>query len=173
MKKSMIVLAAVVAALVLAGCVRKDAIVFHGIEDVNVSMGSSPRIGVVLAVENTSGRDITFRDASFSVEGKEGSVLGKVTVEKELFIPKRSRVELYVPLKVSIDNPLQGIALLGDLFGKAPSHFVSGSVKVKAGCIRRKITVDRVPLSDFIKYFGQEAPSAKGVSSGSMQAAAL
>ena len=59
--KICIFVAALAALLALQGCMRRDAVIFQGISDVEVSMEASPRVGVVLLVENTSGRNITVR----------------------------------------------------------------------------------------------------------------
>ena len=64
--------AALAGLLALQGCMRRDAVIFQGISDVEVSMEASPRVGVVLLVENTSGRDITMRDASFVLTSRDG-----------------------------------------------------------------------------------------------------
>ena len=68
--KICIFVAALAALLALQGCMRRDAVIFQGISDVEVSMEASPRVGVVLLVENTSGRNITVRDASFVLPGR-------------------------------------------------------------------------------------------------------
>lgn len=148
-----ILAAATVLALALTGCMRKDAVIFRGVSDVDISLQGSPRMAAVLEVENTSNKNITLRDAAFRVTAKDGTLIGKVMVENDLFIPKRSVTSLYVPLKISIDNPLRALALLGDLEKSAPSLFVTGSVTVKAGCVRKKIEVNETPLSEVVKYF--------------------
>ena len=70
--KICIFVAALAALLALQGCMRRDAVIFQGISDVEVSMEASPRVGVVLLVENTSGRNITVRDASFVLTSRDG-----------------------------------------------------------------------------------------------------
>ena len=50
--KICIFVAALAALLALQGCMRRDAVIFQGISDVEVSMEASPRVGVVLLVEN-------------------------------------------------------------------------------------------------------------------------
>lgn len=144
---------ALVALVALQGCLRKDAIVFHGISDVEVSLEASPRIGVVLYVENTSCRNITVRDISFVLTDRTGGRIAKAVVESDLRLPKRSCTELYVPLKCSFSNPLKALALLGDLEGSVPQLFVSGGVTVRAGCLKKKFRVEHMPLSEFLDYF--------------------
>lgn len=144
------IIAAAVLAFMLTGCIREDAVVFRGVSDVDFSLKGSPRISAVLEAENKSNRNISLRDAAFSVTTPEGSTIGKVMLEDELFIPKRSVTSLYVSLKVSIDNPFKVLALLGDLENDSPTLFVNGSVTVKAGCIKKKIRVKEMPLRDFI-----------------------
>ena len=94
--KICIFVAALAALLALQGCMRRDAVIFQGISDVEVSMEASPRVGVVLLVENTSGRNITVRDASFVLTSRDGGRIAKARVEGELYLPKRCRTELYV-----------------------------------------------------------------------------
>ena len=113
--KICIFVAALAALLALQGCMRRDAVIFQGISDVEVSMEASPRVGVVLLVENTSGRNITVRDASFVLTSRDGGRIAKARVEGELYLPKRCRTELYVPLQCSLDNPLKALAVLGDI----------------------------------------------------------
>ena len=48
--KICIFVAALAALLALQGCMRRDAVIFQGISDVEVSMEASPRVGVVLLV---------------------------------------------------------------------------------------------------------------------------
>ena len=126
--KICIFVAALAALLALQGCMRRDAVIFQGISDVEVSMEASPRVGVVLLVENTSGRNITVRDASFVLTSRDGGRIAKARVEGELYLPKRCRTELYVPLQCSLDNPLKALAVLGDIEGNAPLLFVTGGV---------------------------------------------
>lgn len=161
MKKNLnITVAIVILMLSLPGCIREDSIVFRGISDVEISMQGSPSLEAVLSVENTSQRNITIRDAAFTVSGRDGNRIGKVMVGGELSLPKRSVTQLCVPLKLSLDNPLRALAVVGDIDGNAPFLFISGSVTVKAGCIRKKFVFEKVPLSEFIRYFeGSELPA--------------
>ena len=82
--KICIFVAALAALLALQGCMRRDAVIFQGISDVEVSMEASPRVGVVLLVENTSGRNITVRDASFVLTSRDGGRIAKARVEGAL-----------------------------------------------------------------------------------------
>ena len=154
--KICIFVAALAALLALQGCMRRDAVIFQGISDVEVSMEASPRVGVVLLVENTSGRNITVRDASFVLTSRDGGRIAKARVEGELYLPKRCRTELYVPLQCSLDNPL------GDIEGNAPLLFVTGGVTVKAGCLKKTFGVEKMPLSEFLRYFGESVSSFRG-----------
>ena len=160
--KICIFVAALAALLALQGCMRRDAVIFQGISDVEVSMEASPRVGVVLLVENTSGRNITVRDASFVLTSRDGGRIAKARVEGELYLPKRCRTELYVPLQCSLDNPLKALAVLGDIEGNAPLLFVTGGVTVKAGSLKKTFGVEKMPLSEFLRYFGESVSSFRG-----------
>ena len=160
--KICIFVAALAALLALQGCMRRDAVIFQGISDVEVSMEASPRVGVVLLVENTSGRNITVRDASFVLTSRDGGRIAKARVEGELYLPKRCRTELYVPLQCSLDNPLKALAVLGDIEGNGPLLFVTGGVTVKAGCLKKTFGVEKMPLSEFLRYFGESVSSFRG-----------
>ena len=150
--KICIFVAALAALLALQGCMRRDAVIFQGISDVEVSMEASPRVGVVLLVENTSGRNITVRDASFVLTSRDGGRIAKARVEGEL----------YLPLQCSLDNPLKALAVLGDIEGNAPLLFVTGGVTVKAGCLKKTFGVEKMPLSEFLRYFGESVSSFRG-----------
>ena len=89
--KICIFVAALAALLALQGCMRRDAVIFQGISDVEVSMEASPRVGVVLLVENTSGRNITVRDASFVLTSRDGGRIAKARVV-ESFICRNDAV---------------------------------------------------------------------------------
>ena len=124
--KICIFVAALAALLALQGCMRRDAVIFQGISDVEVSMEASPRVGVVLLVENTSGKNITVRDASFVLTSRDGGRIAKARVEGELYLPKRCRTELYVPLQCSLDNPLKALAVFGRHRGKCAAALRNG-----------------------------------------------
>lgn len=161
--------AAAVTALLLSGCIRKDAIVFHGVSDIDISLQGSPRIEAVVRVENTSRKNITLQQAAFNLTARDGSVIAKAVVEGDVFIPRRSTSSLNIPVRISIDNPLKGLALLGDIEKNSPLLMVTGSVRVKAGCIKKRVEVDGIPLSEFLQYIRDAEGAPIPMPSGRVQ----
>lgn len=148
-----IFIAAVCAAIALSGCIRMDDIVLHGVSDFDVSLQGSPSVSVTLDVENTSSYNLSLHDASFTVTDRNGSTIGKAMVKDALDLPRRSRTDLHIPMKLTFDNPFKALSIAGDIVGNAPSLFVTGSVTVKAGCIKKKFKAEMVPFLEFMKYF--------------------
>lgn len=162
MKRSLYILITALAVIMTAtGCIRRDAIRFNGITDMNVSLQTSPRVDAVLLVENTSGYNVSIRDIAFNVTDKQGNLIGKVIVTQELSLPKRSETQLLVPLKISITNPLKGLALLTNIERNASTLFVSGSATVKAGWMKKTIRVENISLAEFTNYLKGTFPAEK------------
>lgn len=152
-RKISLFITAVCAVIALSGCIRMDDIVLHGVSDFDISLQGSPSVGVNLDVENTSGYNLSVRDASFTITDRNGTPIGKAMVKEELNLPRRSRTDLYIPMKLTFDNPFKALSIAGDIVGNAPSLFVTGSVTVKAGCIKKKFKAEMVPFMEFLRYF--------------------
>ena len=97
MRKQIFYIAAIAAVMLAAsGCIREDAVKFHGISDIDIAISLNPRLEATMEVENTSGRNITIKDILFDVTDTDGNVIGTLKVNKDLFIPKRSRIALTI-----------------------------------------------------------------------------
>ena len=83
----------------------------------------------------------------------KSTTVGKAMVRDALDLPRRSRTDLHIPMKLTFDNPFKALSIAGDIVGNAPSLFVTGSVTVKAGCIKKKFKAEMVPFMEFMKYF--------------------
>lgn len=155
MKNGLYILLSAAIALVLStGCIRKDAVKILGISDVNVSLKGTPSVDFVLNAENTSGRNITISNAVLELSDAGENRIARIMAGSDIFIPKRSITEIAVPLRISIDNALAGLALLGNLEQNLKTLYVSGCVTVKAGCLRKNVKIERMLVSDFINRFG-------------------
>lgn len=150
MRRALLRLMAFVAvSLAVSGCVRSSDIVFHGIDDVSLSMKS---LSLVLDVENSSGSKITVRDMTVSVTDGSGATIVKALAEGDVVVPKRSRSDVTVPLKLSLNSPLRAMALLGASDDVAESLYVTLNATVKLGCVRKRLNIEKVPLSEFMRY---------------------
>lgn len=149
-----ILFSGLISLVISTGCIRPDAVKVLGISDVNVSLKGTPAVNFVLNAENTSGRNITLSNATLEISDVDNGRIARIIVGSNILLPKRSITNVNVPLRLSIDNPLAGMALLGNLEKSIKSLYVSGSVTVKAGCLRKNITIDRMLLTDFINRFG-------------------
>lgn len=155
MKKCLyILLSAAITLVSLGSCIRQDAVKVQSISDVNVSLKGTPSVDFVLTAENTSGRNITVSNAVLELSDDHNCLIARIKVGNDILLTKRSVSKVVVPLKISIDNPFAGFALLSDLENNMKSLYVSGSVKVKAGCLSKNIKIDRMLLTDFINRFG-------------------
>lgn len=162
MKRSLYILITTLAVIMTAtGCMRRDAIKFNGIVDMDVSLQASPRVDAVLSVENISGYNVFIRDVAFNVTDDKGGLIGKVIVTQELLLPKRSETQLLVPLKITITNPLKGLAILTDIERNASKLFVSGSATLKAGWMKKTIRVENISLAEFTNYLKGAFPAEK------------
>lgn len=141
------------------GCIRPEAFTFHGVSDVDFALSSSPAVRLVLDVENDSSYNLTVRDAAFTVSLSEGKGIGTVYLTEAVTLPRKSRHEVNVPLRITFDNLLNGLALLNDPEAAARRLYVSGEATVKAGCLKRCLTFDRMPLTEFMKRFGVALPA--------------
>lgn len=153
-KRLYIIVLAVSVLLTATGCLRKDAVKVYNVTDFSISLQSSPRVNLVVSVENTSHRNITISDAALELTDSKGVRVAKVIVGNDLVLPKQSLIDLPVPLKLSVENPLKALALLGDIERNMAAVFVSGEATVKAGCFRKRIHIDRMSLNEFINRYG-------------------
>lgn len=153
----------IIAAALMTGCMREDAVKFHEIENISISVGSTVAVNTVLLVENTSGRKITLSDAVFHVSDAAGNEIGTVMVADELVLPKKSTVSLHVPVRIKLSNPFVGLSLVKNLSSEAPRLLVNGSAKIKAGGLRKKYKVENMPLSKFISIFEGDTKAAAAV----------
>lgn len=142
-------------ALAASGCIRQDDISFHGVRDVDVRVQSSPRIRAVLDIENVSRHNITVSDAVCMITDADGNAIGKAMIEETLTLPKRSRIDLSVPVRITIENPLKGFAILADPDGNADYLRVSASATLKAGCLKKKIRIEDIPLAALVDYLSK------------------
>lgn len=141
------------------GCIRPEAFTFHGVSDIDFALSSSPAVRLVLDVENDSAHNLTVRDATFTVSLSEEKGIGSVYLTESVTLPRKSRSEVNVPLRITFDNMLNGLALLNNPEAALQRLYVSGEATVKAGCLKRRITFDRMPLLDFMKRFGIALPA--------------
>ncbi len=139
--------------LALAGCIREDDLRFHRVENVSVSIGSTTTVNAIVVVENTSRRNVTLSDAELRVTDMDGNEIGIVTIAGELRIPKRSITDVAVPIRIRLSNPMLGIGLLSDIDRSAAKMKVNGSVRVKAGAMKKNIEVKNMSLSEFLSIF--------------------
>lgn len=155
MKKCLYILLSAAITLVLLGsCIRQDAVKVQSISDVNVSLKGTPSVDFILTAENTSGRNIKVSNAVLELSDNNNCRIARIKIGSDIILTKRSVSKVVIPLKISIDNPLAGFALLSDLENNMKSLYVSGSVTVKAGCLSKNIKIDRMLLTDFINRFG-------------------
>lgn len=143
-----------------SGCMRPDAIAFHGVSDVDFVLSGSPAVTLVADVENSSAHNLTVRDAMFSLCRPNGDRIGRVMLTEAVTLPRKSRTDLTVPMRVTLDNMLSGVALLANP-GEIDGLYVSGEATVKAGCLKRRISIDRMPLSAFLKRVGVDPDTLK------------
>jgi hypothetical protein len=150
MKKLILLLLPV---LVLAGCVSEDDLIFHRVEDLSVSLGSTTVVNAVIMVENTSRQNVRVNDAVFSIFDSGKNEIGTLTVADELLLPKKSVTSLRVPLRIRLTDPIAGLGLLSNIEENAGRMTVTGNVRVKAGMLKKKFKVKNVPLSEFLSIF--------------------
>lgn len=151
--------AAVLAMLLLAqGCVKKDALKIHGVEDISISMQGGTRINALLRVENTSGSNMKLLRVDCEVSDMQGRVIAELTVEDEVHIPKRTVTNVLLPMKVTLVDPIAGLRLFRDIDGMSRKAMVSGTATVKYGCMKRKHDFENVPLSKIMESFDPGGP---------------
>lgn len=155
--KKLIFAAAAVLVISLSGCIRQDAVKFHGVEDVSLSIGSTIGINARLSLENTSCRTIKVSDALFHITDINGNEIGTLFINETLVLPKKGVWSVDVPLKLRLANPLMGMALLRNIESEASRLSVTGSAVFKAGGAKKKYTVENMPISRFIYIFGADA----------------
>ena len=110
-------------------------------------------VDIYSTVGNTSGTTITIREARFTVRGPS-SRIGEAMLAGPVKIRRRSSGRIVLLFRLRAADP---IAFVSILEGEDPSRLdgltVSGTVTVRAGLARKKITVDEVPLSEFVANF--------------------
>ena len=65
-----------------------------------------------------------------------------------------------MPGRVRPDSVWSGRALLAKQ-GESDRLYVAGEATVKAGCLKRRISIDRMPLSAFLKRVGVDPDTLK------------
>ena len=154
MKKLLLAVAAPL--MLLASCIKEDSVKFHGIEDIQISVGSIVAINAVVSVENSSCSKIRLSDAMFYLTDPSGNEIAVLTVPEELVLPKKSTTSVTIPFRIKLTNPLAALSLIKDIERQAPRILVTGSTKLKAGALKKKYEVNKLPLSGFISIFGDD-----------------
>jgi hypothetical protein len=139
----MILLAA--AAMPLAGCRVRDAVKFHGVEDVSLSGGMHANI--LIKVENTSRSRVRVSNIEFTLSDLSGREIVLGRVDEELELAGRTVESVPVPIRFSLSDPVAGLRLLRNIDAMTDSILVSGSARVKRGGMTYPLSIENVPLS--------------------------
>ena len=111
-------------------------------------------ISLTVSVENTYKKNIELNNASFTVSDKNGKELVTADFTSPIVIPKQSTSDVPVEMDLMFKNytRLFSIILLGNQDRILSRLFISGSFTAKAGILKKRYSINMMPLSDFIEY---------------------
>lgn len=139
--------------LLATGCVKEDAVKVHEVENISFSMQGGTKIVAMLRVENASGRNIKVMDMDFVACDLQGNEIAQLTVDEDIYVPRRSETSVVLPIRVRLSDPVSGARLLRNLNSVAGRVTLTGTAVVKFGGIRKKYDLRDVPLSNIISNF--------------------
>lgn len=158
MKRFLPAAVAVLGLLLFTGCVREDAVKIYGLDSISVSMQGGTTINAIVDVGNTSSRNIRISDVYFTINDLRGNEVGDITVDSELYVPKKRREAILIPMKVRLSDPVSGMRLLKNLDDISNRITVNGSAVVKMGAAKKKVVFENVLFSTLISTFESVDP---------------
>lgn len=141
------------ALLTFTSCVREGDIRLTGIEYTGLSSPSKPEITV--SIENDSKHKIQIKKAKLAFS-KDGDNFLRILLVDKIVIPKCSDIELELPVRVRVSDPLTITPMLSDWRSDPHGITVTGEAVVKAGMGKKKFKFDNMPISQFLSTFGIE-----------------
>ena len=126
-----------------------------------VNMATPSKIEALFVVENSSAHNIQVKSGKFVIQSS-GSDLMDMTLSEPIKIARRSTSEVTLPVRVKLSDPLMALAFA---MGRGPDLnklTVTGEAVVKAGWGRKKIKLDKVPLSKILSNFGVDPTEVFG-----------
>ena len=148
----------IVAMLGLSGCVnqgqprqRKHKFQVVSLDKVSGSIGEGWKITLTVANNTASNMRITAASAFVRHNGRK---IGRMTLDGEVFLPRRRCSQVEVPLRLTLANPIGALALLnkvrkGDFTGIAIDY----SITISALAAHRIFEQENVSLEQLAKQF--------------------
>jgi hypothetical protein len=114
---------------------------------------SQARLTVQLTAANDSRARVVVRQGNFAVSDSRGQI-ATVSLDGEIALPRRSSAAIDIPLLVRFNGPLGTATALPRLGADPATLKVDGTLRVRGGAITRKVDVQQMPLSDFLRMVG-------------------
>jgi hypothetical protein len=152
---------AVVALAVFSSCAPKaDDIRLEEVRGVEVlgTTLSQTRLEVRLAMVNDSRTKITLREADLRLYSVDGELL-ELTVDEPVVLPRRSAVEVTLPVTIRFRGGLGAMMGALRLTREPETVLVSGVVWLRAGMMSKKYPIEAMPLVDFMALIGVDENS--------------
>ncbi len=135
----------------LAACIRAEDVRLTGVKDYSFELPS--KAGLVLGVENRSGKKLQLLECKFDVNYR-GSKAMAVTLAEPVAVARRFAGDVPVNFRVMVSNLAAGLAVMNDPDRALREMTLTGHVVVKAGIHRKKIELHDQPVSQIIATFG-------------------
>ena len=105
-------------------------------------------------VESTYRKDIELNNAAFIISNKNRKEILEATFTNRVVIPKQSTSDVPVDLVILFKNPtrLISMALLGSNERIISKLYITGSFTIRMGLLRKRYTVQMMPLDQFIGH---------------------
>lgn len=141
--------------LILSGCIKADAVKFHSVKSTSFTLSGMPKVNIVAQVENTSRKNITIEDVKFHLHNTKGDEIAVIFIREGIVIPKKALTDVSIPLTIELPNIFMIKPLLEKLKKGSPDIFVSGGATTKAGCMKKKLKINNMPLPELMRTLEQ------------------
>ena len=150
---------ALVASLFLTGCnkegkqprQRKEKFQVVSLDKVSGSMNEGWRLLITVANNTSLNMRITAANAFVSYNGRK---IGRVALDGEVRIPRRSRSQVEVPLRLTLSNPIAALSIYNKVRkGDFSGIMVDYSISVSALASHRTIEQSGVSLEQMAQQF--------------------
>jgi hypothetical protein len=108
-------------------------------------------LGVTLA--NDSYARVALRAGILSVGDSKGRI-AEIELGREIALPRRSSGSIEIPLILRFNAPLGSILALPRLSADPENLKINGEIRLRSGCLTRKLTIEETSLHDFLKMLG-------------------
>ena len=143
-------------ALAFSSCrISADDIRFEEVNRVEVQgiTLSQMRLDLGMGMVNDSRVKITVQEGELTVSDPQGDI-AQITLREAVTLPKRSAVEVTLPVSIRFRGALGIAGVLPRLQGDADKLKVRGFIRAKGGGVNRKFEISDMPLQVFLNSIG-------------------